>query len=61
MATPKRNPREVAVASLDSMADALLRKRLRALKAKSGGKEDAPGADDFSPEDLEALTAALEE
>ena len=55
----KRNPRAEAVASLDAIADALLRKRLAALKTKPAEASESK-ADDFSEDDLEALAASLE-
>jgi hypothetical protein len=55
-----RNPKAEAVGLLEKAADAALRKRLRALRAKPGAKDEEK-ADDFTAEDLEALAASLEE
>jgi len=56
----RRNPRAVAVEHIHSLADALLRKRLRALKAKPPEKGEATEATDFSDEELDELAATLE-
>ena len=59
MAAPKRNPRSEAVGHLEALVDAALRKRLRGLKPAKAEDEAKP--EDFSPDELSQLQAALED